>query len=114
MTSSTLEVAVCCSSDSLSSRVRCCSASNSRTFSMAITAWSAKVFDQLDLVIRERFDFSLQNGDGPQKRLFTEHRNCHRGAVALLFDQIGKFIIRHLQYISDMNRASFLCRLACD
>ena len=44
MTWSTSDVAVCCSSDSVSSRVRCCSASNSRVFSMAITAWSAKVF----------------------------------------------------------------------
>src|SRR5262249_53527378 len=43
MTRSTSEVAVCWSNDSDSSRVRCCSASNSRTFSMAITAWSAKV-----------------------------------------------------------------------
>ena len=43
MTPSTSDVAVCCSSDSASSRVRCCSASNKRTFSIAITAWSAKV-----------------------------------------------------------------------
>ena len=43
MTSSTLDVAVCRSSDSPSSRERCCSASNNRTFSIAITAWSAKV-----------------------------------------------------------------------
>src|SRR5262249_39399202 len=43
MTCSTWEVAICRSSDSESSRVRCCSASNSRTFSIAITAWSAKV-----------------------------------------------------------------------
>src|SRR5215472_13386268 len=43
MTPSTSEVAVCCSSDSLSSSVRACTSSNSRTFSMAITAWSAKV-----------------------------------------------------------------------
>ena len=43
MTLSTSEVAACCSSASLSSAVRCCSASNSRTFSIAITAWSAKV-----------------------------------------------------------------------
>ena len=46
-------VAVCCSSASASSRVRCCS-SNSRTFSIAITAWSAKVVDQLDLLFGER------------------------------------------------------------
>ena len=43
MTRSTSEVAVCCSSASLSSRVRACTSSNSRTFSMAITAWSANV-----------------------------------------------------------------------
>ena len=57
MTCSTSEVAVCCSSDSVSSRVRCCSASNSRTFSIAITAWSAKVVDQLDLLVGERPHF---------------------------------------------------------
>jgi hypothetical protein len=38
MTLSTSEVAVCCSSASESSRVRVCSASNKRTFSIAITA----------------------------------------------------------------------------
>ena len=43
MTRSTSEVAVCCSSASESSRVRACTSSNSRTFSIAITAWSAKV-----------------------------------------------------------------------
>ena len=43
MTSSTSLVAVWYSSDSCSSRVRACTSSNSRAFSMAITAWSAKV-----------------------------------------------------------------------
>ena len=43
MTCSTSDVAVCCSSASVSSRVRACTSSNSRTFSIAITAWSAKV-----------------------------------------------------------------------
>jgi hypothetical protein len=38
MTLSTSDVAVCCSSDSVSSRVRACTSSNSRTFSIAITA----------------------------------------------------------------------------
>ena len=51
MTCSTSDVAVCCSSDSVSSRVRCCSASNSRTFSIAMTAWSAKVGNQIDLLL---------------------------------------------------------------
>ena len=44
MTPSTSLVAVWYSSDSCSSRLLACSASNSRVFSMAITAWSAKVF----------------------------------------------------------------------
>src|SRR5215813_325065 len=43
MTLSTSLVAVWYSSDSCSSRLLACSASNSRVFSMAITAWSAKV-----------------------------------------------------------------------
>ena len=37
-------VAVCCSRVSVSSRLRASSSWNSRTFSMAMTAWSAKVF----------------------------------------------------------------------
>ena len=36
-------VAVCCSSASVISALRACSSLNSRTFSIAITAWSAKV-----------------------------------------------------------------------
>src|SRR5262249_37328325 len=43
MTCSTSEVAVCCSSALLSPRVRACTSSNNRTFSIAITAWSAKI-----------------------------------------------------------------------
>ena len=43
MVSSTSEVAVCCSSDSLRSSVRSRSSFSSRVFSMAITAWLANV-----------------------------------------------------------------------
>ena len=43
MTLRTSEVAVWYSSVSCSSRVRACTSSNSRTFSIAITAWSANV-----------------------------------------------------------------------
>jgi hypothetical protein len=38
ITWSTSDVAVCCSSASVSSAVRCCASLNNRTFSMAITA----------------------------------------------------------------------------
>ena len=47
-------VAVCCSRASVSSRFRASSSVNSRTFSIAITAWSANVCSQLDLLVRER------------------------------------------------------------
>src|SRR5262249_28320437 len=47
MTCSTSEVAVCRSSDSVKSRVRACTSSNSRAFSIAITAWSAKVLSSV-------------------------------------------------------------------
>ena len=43
MTLSTSEVAVCCSSASPISAVRACTCSKRRTFSIAITAWSAKL-----------------------------------------------------------------------
>ena len=42
MICSTSDVAVCCCSDSDRSRVRSCTSLNSRVFSIAITAWSAK------------------------------------------------------------------------
>ena len=58
ITWSTSDVAVCCSSNSVSSRVRCCSASNSRVFSIAITAWSAKVSaSSICLSVKGRTDF---------------------------------------------------------
>ena len=43
MTRSTSEVAVCCSRDSERSSVRWRSSFSKRVFSMAMTAWSAKV-----------------------------------------------------------------------
>ena len=43
MTRSMSLVAVCCSKDSAKSRLRVSSSLNSRVFSTAITAWSAKV-----------------------------------------------------------------------
>ena len=42
MTSSTFDVAVCCSNDSVRSVVRWRNSLSSRVFSMAMTAWVAK------------------------------------------------------------------------
>ena len=57
-------VAVCCSSASDSSRVRACTSSNSRTFSIAITAWSAKVVtSSICLSVNGRTVVALQDDD---------------------------------------------------
>ena len=53
-------VAVCCSSASVSSRFRASSSVNRRTFSMAMTAWSAKVCEQRDLLVGEGPPVSLR------------------------------------------------------
>ena len=58
MTRSTSDVAVCLSSDSVSSRVRCCSASNRRVFSIADHRLVGEGLDQLDLLFGERPDRS--------------------------------------------------------
>ena len=54
MTRSTSPVAVCCSKASVSSRLEVsdffCNSLNSRMFSTAITAWSAKVSSRISFV----------------------------------------------------------------
>ena len=77
---STSAVAVCCSSASVRSSVRCCSSLNSRTFSIAITAWSAKVSIKDDLLRRERFHLQAVDGDSSNQLVALEHRDSERGA----------------------------------
>ena len=82
MTCSTSEVAVCCSSASDSSRVRACTSSNSRTFSIAITAWSAKVVDQLDLLVGERPHDAARQDEHADRHSFAQQRHAeHRAQV---------------------------------
>ena len=67
-------VAVCCSS---ASSVRL--SLNSRTFSMAMTACSANVLSQLDLLGREELDFSPPQGNRPRwARFAKQRRGQHR------------------------------------
>ena len=76
MTPSTSEVAVCCSSDSDSSRVRACTSSNSRTFSIAITAWSAKVVtSSICLSVNGRDLLSFQD-DHANRHPLAQQRNA--------------------------------------
>ena len=60
-------VAVCCSSASVRSRLRASSSLNSRTFSIAITAWSAKVWSSAICVVGERPGLGAADRDGADR-----------------------------------------------
>ena len=77
----TSAVAVCCCSDSVRSRVFACTSSNSRTFSMAITAWSAKVCSKLDLLVAEGLTSMTAKRDRADALVFAEQRDTQDRAV---------------------------------
>ena len=80
MTCSTSEVAVCCSSD-------CLSSFSNRAFSMAMTAWAAKFCDQLDLFVGERADFLAVNDQGTDQGIFLQHRDGQTRPHAAKFNR---------------------------
>ncbi len=67
-------VAVCCSSASVRSRLRASSSVNRRTFSIAMTAWSAKVLSSAICLSRERTRLEPADGD-------RADRACRRAAA---------------------------------
>ena len=76
MTRSTSAVAVCRASASVSSRLRASSSVNSRTFSMAITAWSAKVWSSAICLSENVPCLGTADRDGARSRHpFLEHRD---------------------------------------
>ena len=82
MTFSTSAVAVCCCSASARSRVRACTSSNSRTFSIAITAWSAKVCNELDLSLVERSGHEASYQQRALDPVVTQQRHADDGTYA--------------------------------
>ena len=106
MTLSTSAVAVCCSSDSVSSRVRCCSASNSRTFSIAITAWSAKVVtSSICLSVNGRR--WCVSDDHADRRAFTQQRDAKHSAETAQVSLPPAVVFRIRQNIGDVNGPTF-------
>ena len=64
------------------SRVRACTSSNSRTFSIAITAWSAKVVtSSICLSVNGRTALRCKN-DHPDRRAFAQQGNAEDSAIA--------------------------------
>ena len=82
MTFSTSAVAVCCCSASVRSRVRACTSSNSRTFSIAITAGSAKVCKKLDLSLVERSGHEATYQQRALDPVGTQQRHADDGTYA--------------------------------
>ena len=106
MTSSTSAVAVCCSSDSLSSSVRCCSALNRRTFSIAIAAWSAKVCQKGNVLLLERPHLGSADQDRAECATLADQRHGKDAAMPELdrqFSPESEFFAGAVQ-IGDMDR----------
>ena len=68
-------VAVCCSSATRSSLLRASSSVNSRTFSMAITAWSAKVLRSAICVSEKGPRLAAPDDDGADRPPSAQHRH---------------------------------------
>ncbi len=76
-------VAVCCSSASVRSRLRAPSSVKRRTFSIAMTAWSAKVSYQLDLAVRERLDLRPKENDDTDRDSLPQQGHGNQRAVSV-------------------------------
>ena len=61
--------------------VRACTSSNSRTFSMAITAWSAKVLTSSISLVGERPDGDALQRQHADQRVLAQERHSEDGAV---------------------------------
>ena len=70
-----------------SSSVRWRSSLSSRAFSMAMTAWPAKL-RQLDLLVGERTDFLPIDRDCADRLVLLEHRHAQNRANAKLLDNV--------------------------
>ena len=82
------------SSEAANSRVRASTLSNSRTFSIAIAAWSAKVVTNSICLSTER-------------DALAQHRNGKHGAVITQSLTFNQGVFRISLYIGDMNHPFF-------
>ena len=82
MTFSTSEVAVCCSSDSLNSRVRACTSSNKRTFLDRYHRLVGERFREFDLFVGERPYRAMHQRKYTNRRSFSQKRYTEGCAIA--------------------------------
>ena len=86
MTRSTSDVAVCCSSDSLRSPVRWRSSLSSRVFSMAMTAWAAKLCSSSICLSAKGRTLWRQERNRTDELVFPSARERTAGPYATKFD----------------------------
>ena len=97
------------STERASSRVRARTSSNSRTFSIAITAWSAKVVDQLDLLVGERpHGGSRSDANHANRGSFPQQGDAEHGAKVADFLQLEPDVFGIGKAIREVNRRA--CR----
>ena len=99
-------VAVCCSSASVTSALRACSSLNSRTFSIAITAWSAKVLSSLICLSVKGRTSRRRITIAP---IASSSRNQRRNEKSpMLGEQPTRVLLAHLRLgvVGDMQRLS--------
>ena len=82
------------SSDFASSRVRACTSSNKRTFSIAITAWSAKVVTSSTCLSVNGCDLCPRQKDDTDRKPFTQQRDAKRRAIAAKSYALGQLVVR--------------------
>jgi hypothetical protein len=81
ITPSTSAVAVCRSNDWLSSRVRACTSSNSRTFSIVITRLACESCQQCNLLVREWPHLGATDRERADGLVLPQQGNAESGPV---------------------------------
>jgi hypothetical protein len=116
MTRSTSDVAFCCSSDSLSSRVRCCSASKKPDVLNRDDGLGGKGLEKRNLLIRKRINLGTSKQDCSDRHSLTQQWNTNSRSMSQPSREgasFGKFLRLRLE-INYMNRFSLENRAACN
>ena len=101
MTCKTSDVAVCCSSDSLRSSVRCAQFLEQSRILDGNHGLFGKILDQLDLLVGERLHLLAIDRDDADQLVFLQHRHNHECAGT------GKF-----GYLNSVRRTGEISRAA--
>ena len=80
---------------------------NSRAFSMAMTAWSANVCQQLDLLVGERPHLGACQPKSPNRNAVPQHRNAEISAKAPKSLRFRPDILGVSLHIGNMNNLPF-------